>query len=318
MSNAASGGASSSGILDRLAAGPISWGVCEVPGWGLQLEPDRALAEMRSLGIVATEAGPDGYLGTDPTAVRALLERHGLGLVGGFLPVVLHEPAKLDSSLAKVRRAAELFAELGAQFICSAAVVDDDWSPRRDLDEREWQHLLNGLRLVDEATADYGVRQVLHPHWRTLVEQDEDVRRVLDGSGVQICLDTGHLALGGTDALELARSHPDRVAHVHLKDVRTGIAARLREGELDLVGAVQAGLFQPLGAGDVPVDEVVRALEQSGYAGWYVLEQDTAILGEAPPPGEGPIDDVRRSIEFLHGIVQTAATPRTAAAMEGR
>jgi inosose dehydratase len=318
MSNAASDGASSSGIFDRLAAGPISWGVCEVPGWGLQLEPDRVLAEMRSLGVVATEAGPDGYLGTDPTAVRALIDRHGLGLVGGFLPVVLHDPAQLDTSLAKVRRTAELFARLGAQLICSAAVVDDAWSPRRALEEREWQHLLNGLRLVDQAAADYGVRQVLHPHWRTLVEQDEDVRRILDESDVQICLDTGHLALGGTDALELARSHPDRVAHVHLKDVRAAVAAHLRKGELDLVGAVQLGLFQPLGAGDVPVDEVVLALERSGYAGWFVLEQDTAILGQAPPPGEGPIDDVRRSIEFLHGIVQTAATPTTAAATEGR
>ena len=93
-------------ITERLAAGPISWGVCEVPGWGIQLSPDRVLAEMRSLGIVATEAGPDGYLGTDVASARARLQRHGLALVGGFLPVVLHDPAQLDASLAKVRRTA--------------------------------------------------------------------------------------------------------------------------------------------------------------------------------------------------------------------
>ena len=28
----------------RLAAAPISWGVCEVPGWGRQLAPERVLA----------------------------------------------------------------------------------------------------------------------------------------------------------------------------------------------------------------------------------------------------------------------------------
>lgn len=25
----------------KIAAAPISWGVCEVPGWGLQMEPSR-------------------------------------------------------------------------------------------------------------------------------------------------------------------------------------------------------------------------------------------------------------------------------------
>jgi inosose dehydratase len=43
----------------RIAGAPISWGVCEVPGWGHQLDPDRVLAEMRDAGLAATEFGPD-------------------------------------------------------------------------------------------------------------------------------------------------------------------------------------------------------------------------------------------------------------------
>lgn len=289
-------------ILDRLAAGPISWGVCEVPGWGIQLPPERVLSEMRSLGIVATEAGPDGYLGYDAARTRALLESEGLELVGGFLPVVLHEPAQLETSLAKVRRTASLFAALGARFVNSAAVVDDDWSARIDMSDEQWDHLLAALPLVDEAAAEHGVVHVLHPHWRTVIERDTDVKRVLESSSVGICLDTGHLALGGSDPLEIATTFAKRVQHVHLKDVDGLVAARLRSGELDLVSAVQQGVFQPLGAGDVGVDEVVLALERAGYTGWYVLEQDTAIVGAVPPPGEGPIDDVRRSIAFLAGI----------------
>src|ERR1700693_1012365 len=104
MSNATRAGRAPRAILERLAAGPISWGVCEVPGWGIQLPPDRVLSEMRSLGIVATESGPDGYLGYDPAHVRELLDRNGLELIGGFLPVVLHDPSQLAASLAKVRR----------------------------------------------------------------------------------------------------------------------------------------------------------------------------------------------------------------------
>jgi inosose dehydratase len=317
MSNPVRRAPSTAGILDRLAAAPISWGVCEVPGWGVQLDPDRVLAEMRTLGIAATESGPDGYLGATVDNARALLGRHGLRLVGGFLPVVIHDPERLDASLAKVRRQAALFAALGARVLCSAAVVDDGWSPRVELDDRQWDHLLRGLGDVDAAAAESGVQNVLHPHWGTLVERDGDVRRVLDGSDVHICLDTGHLVLGGSNPLELASTYPGRVAHVHLKDVREVIAARLRSGELGLVGAVQQGLFQPLGAGDVAIEEVVVELEGLGYPGWYVIEQDSAIVAAPPPPGEGPIDDVRRSIDFLRQVAQSAV-PGLAAATEGR
>jgi inosose dehydratase len=302
MSTATRTGAATTGILGRIAAGPISWGVCEVPNWGRQLSPEQVLPEMRSLGIAGTEAGPDGYLGDDPARAHALLEANGLELVGGFLPVVLHEPGRLEASLAKVRRAAAFLAELGASVICTAAVVDDDWSPRFELGVAQWDHLLSALALVDDAAAEHGVVQALHPHWGTLVERDADVRRVLAGSSVGVCLDTGHLALGGTNAVELAQAQAHRVVHVHLKDVDAAVADRLRAGELDLVGAVQAGLFRPLGAGDAHVDEVVGALDRAGYAGWYVLEQDTALMGDAPPAGHAPVDEVRRSIEFLRAI----------------
>lgn len=40
----------------RLAGAPISWGVCEVPGWGLQLSPDRVLSSGSST-TWATSAG---------------------------------------------------------------------------------------------------------------------------------------------------------------------------------------------------------------------------------------------------------------------
>ncbi len=293
----------------RIAAGPISWGVCEVPGWGLQLEPERVLGEMRSLGLRATEAGPAGYLGADPASIRDLLDRHGLELVGGFLPIVL------DAALDKVRRTAALFAQLGASVLCSALVLDEGWAtPPRPLADAEWRHLLGALRRVDEVAAEHGVAHVLHPHWGTLLERDADVSRVVAESEVALCLDTGHLALGGTDTVALAAQAAHRVAHVHLKDVDAAVAERLRTGELSLVQAVQAGLFRPLGAGDAPIAETVLGLERAGYRGWYVLEQDVALAGP-PQPGQGPLDDVRRSLDFLHALARDAAP--AAAAREG-
>src|SRR5215217_8178516 len=96
----------------RLAGAPISWGVCEVPGWGRQLDADRVFGEMASLGLTATELGPIGYVPFDPGAIRERLGRHGLGLVGGFVPLVLHEP-ELDTAAAD--EIARVLAEAGAE-----------------------------------------------------------------------------------------------------------------------------------------------------------------------------------------------------------
>jgi inosose dehydratase len=134
-----------------------------------------------------------------------------------------------------------------------------------------------------------------------MIERRDEVQRVLDGSGIQLCLDSGHLLIGGTDPAELARQAGDRIAHAHLKDVDAGWARRVRGGEVSYAAAVAAGLYRPLGAGDADIAGLVGALGAAGYDGWYVLEQDTMLAGE--PDGPGPQDDVRASIAYLQGCL---------------
>ena len=299
-----------SAVENRVAGGPISWGVCEVPGWGAELPPNRVLAEMSSLGLRATEAGPVGYLGTEAEAMAALLERHGLQLIAAFLPVVLHERAAHESSVTAAHETGALLEALRASFLVSAVVVDLDWSPRVPLDDGQWQAVFDGLSRLDEVAEAHGLTHVTHPHWGTVVERDEDVLRLVEGSGVLLCLDTGHLTLAGTDTVSLARTASGRIAHVHLKDVADDVADRLRTGALSTVPAVQQGLFRPLGEGSAPVAETVTALEEGGYSGWYVLEQDCALPSADIAEGEGPIEDVRRSIEFLRSLLEDGVEGR--------
>ena len=292
-------------LRSRLAAAPISWGVCEVPGWGIMLPPARVLDEMAALGIGATELGPSGYLGDSPSDVLALLQPRGLRLVGGFVPLALHDAAQRAGSRDIATACAQVFAAAGATRFVTAAVVDQAWSAPRRLDDAEWRTLADGLALVDDICASKGITQVLHPHVGTLVETAEDVERALALSDVRWCLDTGHLTIGGVDPVAFAAAHADRVAHVHLKDVRSALADDVRAGRLSLVEAARRGIFQPLGHGDVDIAGVVHNLERAGYRGWYVLEQDTT-LDEPPPPGEGPMADVRKSIRYLASEVGPA------------
>ncbi len=131
------------------------------------------------------------------------------------------------------------------------------------------------LDRLAERAAERGVTATLHPHVGTMVETRDDVLRVLDGASVPLCLDTGHLLIGGTDPLELASAASERIAHTHLKDVDAALAARVRAGELSYTSAVRAGMYRPLGRGDIDIDigGIVTTLESFGYDGWYVLER---------------------------------------------
>jgi inosose dehydratase len=282
----------------RLAGAPISWGVCEVPGWGLQLEPERVLSEMAALGLRATELGALGWLPLEGDRVRAALDAHGLRLVGGFVPLVLHEPS-LNGARRTTEQMADLFAAAGADIFVAAILQDDDWGTPRQLSDQEWDRLAAHLEEVDALVAERGLRLAVHPHVGTLVERDAAVQRLLAISDVGWCLDTGHLLIGGTDPVEFVRRNGDRIVHVHLKDVDASLAAHVRAGELSLVEATQQGLFKPLGQGDARITEVLRALDDVGYEHWLVLEQDTAITGPEPPDGDGPVLDVETSIEYL-------------------
>jgi inosose dehydratase len=134
-----------------------------------------------------------------------------------------------------------------------------------------------------------------------MVESGTDVQRVLEGSGASLCLDTGHLLIGGTDPAVLAGQVPDRIAHTHFKDVDLGFARKVQSGRLTYTEAVRDGMYRPLGQGDVDVAAIVEHLRGNGYDGWYTLEQDT-ILAE-PPAGEGPVADVRTSVEYLRSLL---------------
>lgn len=297
------GGVPPAATTPRLAGAPISWGVCEVPGWGRQLAPERVLGEMRALGLTATELGPIDWLPVDAEPLRAALKAHDISLVGGFVPLVLHE-ADAEPARDRARAMAATFAAAGADVFVAALVVDDAWSAPISLDDTAWGRLVAHLDEVAAIAADAGLTLVVHPHVGTLVETAADVERLLATSDVRWCLDTGHLLIGGVDPVAFARQYGDRVAHVHLKDVDGAVAARLRSGELTLVEATQQGLFRPLGTGGAHVAEVLDELREQSYGGWLVLEQDAAIMSAAPAAGTGPVEDVVRSLDFLahHGF----------------
>ena len=138
-----------------------------------------------------------------------------------------------------------------------------------------------------------------------MIENPQEVRRVLEGSSISLCLDTGHLLIGGTDPAELTRKAPERIAHTHLKDVDDSIAAKVRSGRLTYTEAVRGGMYRPLGTGDVNVESILKTLRENDYDGWYVLEQDTILTEEpagASERGEGTHSAFDSGAEIEFGV----------------
>jgi len=283
----------------KIAGAPISWGVCEVPDWGYQLDPSRVLTEMKQVGLAATEFGPQGWLPEAPAQRAEAPMPYGLAAVGAFVPVVLHDPD--HDPVPAVSRELDSFEVAGGDVLVLAANSGlAGYDERPVLDEKGWATMFANLDRLTELAASRGIKASLHPHVGTMVEKKAEVLRVLEGSKVSLCLDTGHLLIGGTDPAELVATYADRVNHVHAKDVRLDLAKRVQNGGLTYTEAVRAGIYTPLGEGDVDLVAIVRGLDKVDFDGWYVLEQDTILIEE--PRDEGPVKDVRTSIAYLRGV----------------
>jgi inosose dehydratase len=286
----------------NIAGAPISWGVCEVPNWGHQMEPSRVLREMSELGLGATEFGPDGFLPMQPELKASILKEHRMIAVGGFVPVVLHR-AEHDPVPA-VKKELESYKAAGAKVLVLAANsgIDGYDAKLPVLTDNEWQILFNNLNRLQQVAAEVGVKAVLHPHVGTMIETQDHVMRVVAGSTIPFCLDTGHMIIGGTDPVAFAQNHSERVAHSHLKDVDLSWAKKVQNNELSYYDAVVQGMYRPLGQGDVDIRSIVRSLIKSGYTGWFVLEQDNVITAE-PGVNQGPVADAKTSVEFLRAVI---------------
>ena len=288
----------------KIAGAPISWGVCEVPGWGHQLTPERVLAEMRDVGMVATELG---------RRVPAVDPEQAHRVVGLLRPAAVWASSRpLCCTTKDHDPLPDIAAALDALLACRANVLVlaaatgvDGYDARPMLDERG-----SGQRCCPIWTGSPAPRltAACSPYctrtsarwWRARSE----VQRVLDGSAIRLCLDTGHLLIGGTDPLQLRDEVPDRIAHAHLKDVDTKLAARCASRQADVHrgrrGAVCTRRWAPV-TSTSPASSPRCA--SNGYDGWFVMEQDTILDGE--PTDEGPLRDVRASVAFMQDVCRS-------------
>lgn len=286
----------------RIAGAPISWGVCEVPGWGYQMSPDRVLAEMKEIGLTATEFGPQGWLPLEPAERAAAVQQYGLTPVGAFFLAVMHEP-DVDP-LPAVTKELDAFEVAGGEFLILACDSGrEGYDDRPVLDAAGWRTLFANLERIKDYAASRGVTACVHPHWGTMIQNADEVEKLLTDSSLNLCLDTGHISCGGADVVELVTRYPERVDIVHAKDIHKAMTDKLLTGEITWSEGVKAGMFAPIGQGDIDFATIVRTLQQAGFDGYYVLEQDI-MLNSEPEAGAGPVSNAKASFAALSALAE--------------
>jgi inosose dehydratase len=269
----------------RFGVSPIAWINDDMPELGADISLEQVLAESRDIGFAGIELG--GRFPRDAATLATLLAHFQLVLVGGWYSASLLTRSAREEIVALQAHLGLLQALGCTVFIIaetSNAIHGDrnralSASPR--LDRAGWARFGEKLTEVADYVAAAGMRLAYHHHLGTVVESGEDIERFLEATGpsVGMTIDTGHAALGGVDAVWLIRTHPQRVAHVHCKDIRGEIFRKIKAEGASFLSGVLHGMFTVPGDGDIDFKEVVRALAAIGYSGWIIVEaeQDPAI-----------------------------------------
>jgi inosose dehydratase len=220
-------------------------------------------------------------------------------LAGGTISVNLTAADGWPAVRETTARVCDVLEHMGARFLVllDAAPVDAARGPR-ELDERDWNCLRNTVHSLSEYTASRGIATVFHPHGDTSIQFEPQIERFLqltDPALVNLCLDVGHHAYAGGDAVAFFRDHHERVPYLHLKDVDAGISKRAIQENWRMGRAVTDGAFVDLGHGGVDFEALNRVAQEVGYDGWGIVEQDTF-----PAPFDKPLPIARRNRQFLH------------------
>ena len=274
----------------RYGVNPIAWSNDDDPTLGDHIPLEQCLREASEIGFQGIEKGRK--MPSDARALRATLAPYGLELASGWHSLELlarglsAEKTAMDAHLRLLR---EMGCEVCILCETSNAIHGDPGIPlsaRPVLPESEWSVFAAALTDIARHIAGQGLIPVYHHHLGTVVQNAEEIERLLSltGDEMKLLLDTGHASVAGADPGALAARHIGRIRHLHFKNVRLPVAREAAEKDWSFLDAVRAGVFTVPGDPEGGIDfvPVLRAAAAAGYRGWLVIEAEQDPSVRAP------------------------------------
>jgi inosose dehydratase len=272
-------------VTIRFGVSPIAWINDDMPELGGDTSVEQVLADARDIGFSGIELG--GKFPRDPGTLKRLLDRYELELIGGWYSGnLLARDVSVEITAATDHLA--LLQAMGSRVWVHAETsnaihgqIQTPLSETPRLSDADWSVFSDRLSQFAEYIQDQGVKFAYHHHLGTVVERADDLKRLIarTSSAVGLTLDTGHASLGGIDPVGIIQAHPDRIVHVHCKDVRRDVFASVSRKNQSFLKGVLAGMFTVPGDGSLDYNAIMRALSDMNYSGWIVVEaeQDPAV-----------------------------------------
>ncbi len=296
-------------LKNPLGVHPINWSNDDFKDLGGDIPVETSLQQMKEAGFAGTEVG--NKYPKEPDDLKRLMEPNQLRLIGGWHSTYL---ADGNFSIEEQRFLDYLgfLKEMGASVIilaeCSQSIHGDESKPLEfepneiELREEQWQRIYDGLDLLSEIAAQAGLPAVYHHHMGTVVQSEASLDALMrNTSKLNLLFDTGHLAFAGIDPARVLDKYMDRIAHVHLKNVRPSIVARAKIDRLSFGQSVRSGVYTvpgdaPDGRSGVDYPPLLERLANSGYKGWYVVE------AEQDPKIANPLEYALKARNYIREI----------------
>ncbi len=271
----------------RLGIAPIAWTNDDMPDLGGENTFEQCISEAALAGFSGTEVG--NKYPHDPAVLKPYMDIRGLSVCSAWFSAFLttkpyQETADefikhrdfLNAMGAKVVVVSEQGHSIQGQM--ETSVFDSKYIMNDD----EWRLLCEGLNKLGALAAEKDMKLVYHHHMGTVVQTEAEIDRMMantDPELVYLLFDSGHLAYSGEDYLSVLKRYVGRIKHVHLKDIRPDVVAKVRNEHLSFLKGVRMGTFTVPGDGAIDFRPIFEILDQNGYEGWMLVEaeQDPAV-----------------------------------------
>ncbi|WP_439116456.1 myo-inosose-2 dehydratase [Paenibacillus antri] len=294
----------------KLGISPINWVNEDVLALGDHYTFEDLLNDFERLGFRATENCRK--FPKDPAELKARLAERNIRLTSQWKGVLFSDRSRREEELAAYRRHVEFLREMGSEVVVTCelggSITGDPRRPAGVKDvipptDEEWNAMVEGLEEAGRICREYGMKLVYHYHIGTIVEKPEEIDRLMATTHpelVHLLFDTGHAFYGGADPLAVLNKHADRIAYVHLKDVRQDVLERVRGEGIRFQDAVIQGVFTVPGDGAIDFAPILDRLFAVGYDSWMIIE------AEQDPAVAEPNAYAEKAIAYLSGIASKA------------
>ena len=268
----------------KIATAPCSWGVWYADGMPSGTPYEVFLDQAAEAGYKALELGPDGYLPTDEGRLREALAGRGLEVCAGTACYRFDKGVSFADFRPQVEALCRRLAALDAGYLVTMdeSEVGLYSEKKKDMDAAAWNNFLTKIRDMGEYTRnEFGIEVVYHPHIKSMIEYEEEIIRLMDFTGLNLCFDTGHHAydngngrLGDPSAPDFMRRFADRIAYLHFKQVDGAVYRKVMDEHIDSDTAFDINVMCDLPDSIIDFTDVKKAMDEIGFSGIAVVESD--------------------------------------------